>query len=161
MESGKIYKIVSGKSCKIYIGSTVRTIEERLKEHEKDYANWFNVEFKCGYCTSFEILKYGDYKIELLEEYPCSTFTELRKREGYYQINNYYNCVNTTICISRPRGLNNKIDDNELYTCYCGRTIQNKWKTRRKHISSFIHKFIVQENHLDMIKNNPKYEVYI
>ena len=157
MESGKIYKIVSDKTDKIYIGSTVKTIEERLDIHEKDYIDWFNSDFKRHYCTSFEILKYGDYKILLLEEYPCSSQLELYQREGHYQLQNYYICVNTNICKKRPR--TTKIDHNEFYTCYCGRTMQNKWKTRRYHIQSWIHKFVVQEIHSDMIQNNPRFEL--
>ena len=158
MDSGKIYKIVSDKTDKIYIGSTVKTIKKRLKEHENDYINWFNSDFNKGYyCTSFEILKYGDYKIILLEEYPCSSHSELFQREGCYQLQNYYICVNSNICKKRPRF--NKIDSNEFYTCYCGRTIQNKWKTRLYHIRSWIHKFVVQEIHLDMIQKNPKFEL--
>jgi hypothetical protein len=120
MEFGKIYKIVSDSIDKIYIGSTVKTLEERLERHETSYENWFNLDFnKKYYCTSFEILKYGDYKIELLEKYPCSSRSELIKHEGFYIITNYYNCVNTSYCISRPKI--HKIDDNEFYTCYCGK----------------------------------------
>ena len=65
MESGRIYKIVSDKTDKIYIGSTVQTIEERLNIHEESYINWINSDFKTGYLSSFELLKYGDYKIIL------------------------------------------------------------------------------------------------
>jgi len=42
MESGKIYKIISDSTDKIYIGSTVKTLDERLKEHEKDFLNFFS-----------------------------------------------------------------------------------------------------------------------
>ena len=157
MEVGRIYKIVSEQTDKIYIGSTVKTLSERLERHEKDYICWINSEFKSDYCTSFEILKYGDYKIFLLEEYPCSCTNGLIEREGTYQLKNYYSCVNTNICKKRPR--TTKIDDNEFYTCYCGRTMQNKWKTRYYHLQSWIHKFVVQEIHLEMIQNNPKFEI--
>ena len=160
MESGNIYKIFSDSTDKIYIGSTIHTLEKRLGGHEKDYINWFNSDFnKKYYCTSFEILKYGDYKIILLEDYPCSFKNELLNREGYHQLQNYYICVNSLICKKRPR--TTKIDDNEFYTCYCGRTMQNKWKTRYYHVQTWIHKFVVQEIHLDMITKNPKFELSI
>ena len=155
-ETGRIYKIVSDSTNKIQIGSTSKTLDERLEVHESDYENWFNSDFKAYYCTSFEILKYGDYKILLLEEIVFSCKKDLLKLEGRYQIKNYYDCVNSTICIERPR--TNKIDENEFYTCYCGRTMQNKWKTRHNHIKSWIHKNLIQKNHLDMIHNNPKYD---
>jgi hypothetical protein len=97
MDKGNIYKIVSDSTDKIYIGSTVKSLEERLEEHENDYELWFNKEFKSGYISSFEILKYGDYKIILIEEYPCSSYKELLKREGYYQLSSYSLCVNILI----------------------------------------------------------------
>jgi hypothetical protein len=64
MDYGNIYKIISYSTDKIYIGSTVKKIEERLEEHEECYALWLSSEFQSGYCTSFEIIKYGDYKIK-------------------------------------------------------------------------------------------------
>jgi len=97
MESGKIYKITSGNTDKIYIGSTIKSLEERLDRHEENYENWFNTDFETSYCSSFEILKYGDYKIDLLEDYPCLNRAELLEREGFYQIINYSICVNILI----------------------------------------------------------------
>jgi hypothetical protein len=34
------------------------------------------------YYTAYEILKYGDAYIELLEEYPCENVQQLHKKEG-------------------------------------------------------------------------------
>ena len=42
---GKIYKIVSDSTDKIYIGSTSRTLAERLELHETTYEKWVN----CGF----------------------------------------------------------------------------------------------------------------
>ena len=154
---GKIYKIVSPSTDKIYIGSTVKTIEERLENHEEDYKIWFNSEFRNRYCTSFEILKYGNYNIELVEEHTHSCTSELLKREGFHQLQNYYKCVNSILCTQRPRNV--KISDQDNYTCYCGRTMQNKWKTRYYHVRSWLHKSAVREIHINMIQNNPKFEI--
>ena len=160
MESGRIYKIVSDMTDKIYIGSTVKTLEERLEAHEDSYECWFNLEFKSGYCTSFEILKYGDYKILLLEEYPCSCRSELLKHEGNYQLKNYSLCVN--IAIAGKKQLDFKIFELEpFYVCPCGNKMKNIYKTRRYHVKSKTHKFKIQEIHLDMIQSNPKYQVSI
>jgi hypothetical protein len=158
MEFGRIYKIVSEQTDKIYIGSTVKTLSERLESHETDYEKWFCNNFKrTYYYTSFEILKYGDYKIILLEEYPCSCTNELTKREGYYQIKQFNICVNSLIAGGRPKI--SKIDDNEFYTCYCGEQIQNIYKTRYKHTKSYCHKKKIKETHIEMIKDNPKFEI--
>jgi predicted GIY-YIG superfamily endonuclease len=37
MDYGNIYKIISYSTDKIYIGSTVKKIEERLEEHEESH----------------------------------------------------------------------------------------------------------------------------
>jgi hypothetical protein len=158
MESGKIYKIVSNKTDKIYIGSTIKTIKERLDSHEESYINWINSDFKLGYISSFEILKYGDYKIFLIEEYPCSSYSELFKREGHYQIQNYNLCVNIKIASRRPYFFKTiKLDSN--YTCSCGKKIKNNYKFRYYHTKSEQHKLKIQQIHLDMIQNNPKFEL--
>jgi len=150
MDKGNIYKIVSDSTDKIYIGSTVKSLEERLEEHENNYEFWFNKEFKSGYVSSFEILKYGDYKIILIKQINIRDRFELFKLEGFYQIENYYHCVNTQICSPRPRTV--LIDkEHERYTCYCGREMYNKYKTRFHHIRKISHKINVIENHKTII----------
>jgi len=158
INGGRIYKIVSDKTDKIYIGSTAKSLEERLETHEHFYEKWINRNFRRKYCTSFEILKYGEYNIILIEELKdCYSYEDLRKREGYYQINNFFICVNTNIAGGRDKNVN--IDENELYPCYCDKEIQINLKTRYKHIKSQKHKKKIKENHLEMIKSNPKFEV--
>jgi hypothetical protein len=158
MDKGNIYKIVSDSTDKIYIGSTVKSLEERLEEHENNYEFWFNKEFKSGYVSSFEILKYGDYKIILIEEYPCSSYKELLKREGYYQLSSYSLCVNILIAGKKQHTFKKfKLDTN--YICSCGMKMKNTYKTRRYHAKSELHKLKIRESHLEMIKTNPKFEV--
>jgi hypothetical protein len=78
--NGKIYKIIDNTNGNIYIGSTIKTLKRRLECHI------------CMDCISKEIIKNGDYKIELIEVYPCNNDEELRKREQYYIDNN--KCIN-------------------------------------------------------------------
>ena len=78
----KIYRIIDNTNGNIYIGKTTRTLRQRLAGHKYD--------FKIGKsCSSQEILKNGDYKIELIEE------TEDESRERYYIENTQ--CVNKNI----------------------------------------------------------------
>lgn len=77
---GKIYKIICNITGDIYIGSTVNTLERRLEQH------------KCHNHSSKLIIERGDYKILLIEEYPCETKQELLWRERYWIENN--NCIN-------------------------------------------------------------------
>ncbi len=79
----KIYKIVDNTNGNIYIGKTEQKyLSSRLSIHRYDY--------KTGiYCSSCEILKNGDYDIELIEE------TEDKTRERYWILNT--ECVNKNI----------------------------------------------------------------
>ena len=76
-DNGKIYVI----KCKyddtlIYVGSTIRTLEERFSIH------------KCGKeCSLYKYVN-GDWDnwfIELYENYPCKNKYHLNKREGEVQ----------------------------------------------------------------------------
>jgi hypothetical protein len=84
---GKIYRIVSKNTDKIYVGSTTKdNLKTRLQQHESNYR------LQKSYYTSYEILKLGDYDIELVEECNCNNKKELRMREKYWIDNS--NCVN-------------------------------------------------------------------
>ena len=85
---GKIYKITSEQTDKIYIGSTIQTLNRRFSQHNF-------TKKKCS-ITSNQIVKYEDAKIELIENYPCNSKKELHARERYY-IENTPNTINLLI----------------------------------------------------------------
>jgi len=88
-QDGKIYKIHSFQTDKIYIGSTTQLLCRRFSNHKTTFKRELSV------ITAKEILKYEDVMITLIENYPCNNKNELEKRERYYIENN--NCVNKTI----------------------------------------------------------------
>tara|TARA_Y100000741_G_scaffold182969_2_gene139050 strand:- start:857 stop:1411 length:555 start_codon:yes stop_codon:yes gene_type:complete len=109
----KIYKIISENTPFVYIGSTKQKLEIRLNghirnyKHRIDYYNWFydhshnfeNIPKKFknepGNTSSYKIMLYGDYSIELLEEFDYEIKSDILKREQFY-INLYKDiCVNT------------------------------------------------------------------
>jgi len=92
---GKIYAIRSHQTEQIYIGSTVQTLAQRLGKHRCKYKQYSNTG-KYNYVTSFDILKYDDHYIELLEMCPCTCRAELHRREGQL-IREHNNCVNKHI----------------------------------------------------------------
>ena len=98
-----------------------------------------------------------DYKIVLIEEYPCSSYSELFKREGHYQLQNYSLCVNILIANKREQLFKNYRLDND-YICSCGKLIINTYKSRRSHAQSEQHKLKIKEVHL-MILKNPDFEI--
>jgi hypothetical protein len=70
--NGKIYALRTHHSDECYIGSTIRTLKERLALH------------KCDLTTTAKSLfeKYNDVYIELIELFPCETKAQLNRREG-------------------------------------------------------------------------------
>lgn len=78
---GKIYKLVCEESGKVYYGSTIQTLPQRLAQH-KNHKN----------CMSKTMT---NPKIYLVENYPCESKWELEERERYYIKNN--ECINITI----------------------------------------------------------------
>ena len=93
-EMGKIYKIIDNTNGNEYYGSTIVNLNERKSRHVTDYKRYLNK--KTDYVlTSFEIIKNNNYKICLVEDFPCNSKKELETREAYYIRNN--NCVNKII----------------------------------------------------------------
>ena len=90
---GKIYCLRSYETDDIYIGSTTLSLAIRKGQHKIDYKSYLNN--KKYFVTSFNIIKYDDCYIELIEEYPCENKQQLAKKEGEYIRNR--DCVNKNI----------------------------------------------------------------
>jgi hypothetical protein len=92
-QNGRIYKIVSNQTDKVYIGSTCSPLYKRLYAHRKHYKVYLSG--KTNYITSFDIIKFEDNDIQLIENYPCKSKEELHAREGFHIRQS--NCVNKCI----------------------------------------------------------------
>ena len=79
------YSIVSNNSDKVYVGSTKKSIAERLNQHEKDYKQF--QDGKARKCMSYDILELQDYSIQLIETKDCKDRTERDTIECYHIIN--------------------------------------------------------------------------
>lgn len=90
-KNGKIYKITSPHTDKIYIGSTIQPLEIRLSKHRHDYKRYCDGRY--NYVSSLELIDCGDCKIELIKNYPCNSKKELEQEEYRIQ-NENENCVN-------------------------------------------------------------------
>lgn len=94
-QNGKIYKLVSNVSDKIYIGSTCNTLAKRLAEHKKTHKRFTNGKI-LNKSSSTELFKLdGEVKIILIEDFPCKSKNELVKRERVHIESNI--CVNKKI----------------------------------------------------------------
>jgi hypothetical protein len=84
-ENGKIYKLVSNVSDKVYYGSTINPLHMRLLQHRAS----------SNKCASKSIIDDGSHDIVLVEWCECDSRKELHARERYHIENN--ECINKTI----------------------------------------------------------------
>lgn len=88
----KIYKIECNSTKLVYYGSTIEpSLCRRLAGHRSHYEN-FKSGKKQKYKEVFEVLKHNNFKISLIENYPCNNKDELSAKKQYYILNN--ECVN-------------------------------------------------------------------
>ena len=80
--NGKIYKVISDNTEKIYIGSTIQPLWKRKSEHKINCRRWLENNYK--YITVNDIIKLGDYDIVLIEDYPCERREQLHSRERFW-----------------------------------------------------------------------------
>ena len=90
-KQAKIYKIVCNITGEIYYGSTIQTLQERLMGHKKTRKS----------CISRNIIDRGDYKIELIKDYPCNSKKELELEETKYI--REINCINKNLPCRTPK----------------------------------------------------------
>ena len=88
--NGKIYKLIDNTNGDIYFGSTCKSLKERLGNHKKHYNKYIKTNVKRT--ASYDIIKNNDYKIELLENFPCKLKQELLIKEREYIENT--KCIN-------------------------------------------------------------------
>lgn len=86
----KIYKIISPSTPSVYVGSTKDKLTRRFANHRRSYASFLAGER--SNMTSFDIIKLGDAKIELVKEVPedIKDEEELKvQNETEYCVNRY------------------------------------------------------------------------
>tara|TARA_R110000850_G_scaffold181420_2_gene306755 strand:+ start:3590 stop:4108 length:519 start_codon:yes stop_codon:yes gene_type:complete len=152
---GKIYAIRSYQTEKIYIGSTIQTLSKRISEHRIRYKCWDEKNYK-RYESAFEICKFDDHYIELLENCPVKSRAELCRRQG--QLIREKDCVNKTIAgrtkkeyyqdnnekakdKSKQYRENNK-DKFRTRECECGGRYSEI--THKRHLKSKPHRYYVE-----------------
>ena len=172
---GRIYKISSPQSEKIYIGSTIYSINNRLKQHKRAYKRYQD-DKKGSHITSFELLMYDDVKIELLEENKFKDKNEMHTKERFY-IESTNNTVNKNrpiitkeelkVCYAENKKLyriNNKekINEraNEKFNCDCGgkycRSFRASHNKSKRHINYITIQNTINIKDSEVIINNGK-----
>lgn len=88
---GIIYEISCNETNEKYIGSTIKSLKERIRLH-----------IQKRNCASKQIIERNNYSVNILEEIECIDIKELRIREQFY--------INTIICINKYNSYNTDED---------------------------------------------------
>ena len=91
-KKGKIYKLYRPGIENVYIGSSFISLNQEMKKHYNDY-KLYTYGKRC-YRSSYDLVKYDDCKIILLEECYCNNREELKNREEVYKNKYGKNCIN-------------------------------------------------------------------
>ena len=145
-QNGKIYTLRSYQTDDVYIGSTTQSLAVRKGGHRRDYTNYLKGE-NC-FVTSFNIIKFDDCYIELIENYPCISRNELERREG--QLIREMECVNKCIAGRTPKEYyeRNKKAIAEQ---------QKKWREANKEVMAEKSKEYREANKEKIAENKKKY----
>lgn len=136
-QNGKIYLLRSSQTTDVYIGSTTKNyLSQRIAQHKSAYKRYLNKTY--GYMTSFELIKYDDVAIELIETFPCNSSDELHAREGHHIRN--IQCINKIIPGRTPKEYREENSESikEKFTCECGG--KYTWQHKARHMNSEKHK---------------------
>lgn len=148
-QNGKIYKIYyldDPNEC--YIGSTTKTLNERLSGHILS-SNICKETYGCKFYKF--VMTHGGFnkfKMILLEEYPCNSKLELVSRESYWMRKE-----NSTLNGMKPSLLENLVfKEFEAICCVCGEkyklTINNEHSYSEYHKQKLLESIISEKNEL-------------
>jgi len=103
--TGYIYKLTSPNSNMIYIGSTCNSLSKRRSAHMCQYRRYslLSDDNRQKYVSSFDLIKLGDIKIELIEEVKTDNNIDLRNKEREHILKNKDICMNKSIPNRSPR----------------------------------------------------------
>ncbi len=85
--TGQIYKICSNhpEITDIYVGSTEQKLGARMASHRYKYKRYLkNLSTNTSIFESFTKHGVDKFHIELIENFPCNTKTELKSRENHF-----------------------------------------------------------------------------
>jgi hypothetical protein len=89
--NGKVYKLVSNQTDKVYIGCTTQPLCERKAGHKANFKLYQLGRYH--YVTSFDLVKLDDVDIVLLENVKCQNKEELHARQRFW--------IESTECVNK------------------------------------------------------------
>ena len=123
-KEGKIYRLVCNTTGQQYIGSTTQILSQRLGGHKAGYKRF--VEGKSTMkVSSFNILCENNFKMILIEEYPCENKNQLERRERDF--------IETMVCVNKLKPAQTKEERKEQTQKYYQENKDEIQKYKQKH----------------------------
>ena len=158
LNHGKIYKLKCLNTDKVYYGSTTLNLRLRLAQHKYHYKLY--KEGKHHYCSSYEIIEGGNYKLILVENYRCLEPYQLKQIEQVYI--DKYPCVNMRQ--SRRTKEDNRIYSRKIYNTERGKQYKkqyyqmNKEKIKKYSLEQYKKRKALKINSLSRYKNYKQFK---
>ena len=84
-KNSKIYKVIDNiNPNNIYIGSTCKTLSQRISQHRTNYKEYLKFNKTKCFVSVYDIIANGNFNICLIENYPCNSKDEMNQRERYF-----------------------------------------------------------------------------
>lgn len=143
---GFVYLLEHKDTDKIYVGSTKVKIEDRVKRHKECFKRHF------GYCSSFELLKYGEDGLNWieLEQLEYVNEEDLRKAERYWY--DIYKAEYEDLLINERLPFLSKAEKDKY-----NKEFKKKWYEERREELSKIRKQRYEENKEEINKQRKQY----
>ena len=111
--SGKVYRLVSEDGQLVYIGSTVDSLQKRLRYLHNAYAR--HLAGNGAWVAPFDVFQASGgpekCRIELVEDVPCDTMGELRARQAFH--------IDECDCVNRRSPSGTRLRAPYKYTVPC------------------------------------------
>lgn len=151
-KNGKIYRIWSLKTDKIYIGSTADTLSNRFCNHKGHYKRWLNG--GNSYYSSFKLFEeFGveNCKIDLEHVFSCNSKAELCSEEGRVQRIHKDILVNNNIAgrTFKQYRADNKDKATLKNICECGGYYTTQHKST--HLKTKNHQKFIKDNQSSVV----------
>jgi len=91
---GKIYRLICDTTDKQYVGSTVMSLSQRLGVHRSAFKRFMEGKTTKS-LTAFNIIHENNFKMVLIEDYPCQNINELERRERHF--------IETMKCVNKNK----------------------------------------------------------
>jgi hypothetical protein len=130
----KIYALKSKQTPQYFIRSTYLNLDVIYDEINLDYIKYLKDDDRSS--PFFEVIKFGDFYLEKIEDYPCTSRRELKNRERLINFIHFPSDMIENEAKVKSKFYKQKYNK-KMFKCPCGSEITNK--SRYLHYKSIKH----------------------